>query len=95
MPSAVSKDSQLNVFNVEQMPAQPPGEFQFLRVDANNDCNVHCVYCHNPRTKDVIAADTLRSFFDENVVAFTFFSIVMLGVWAAMLLGPETADAHA
>ena len=62
-------DAQLNVWNLAAMRRQPPRAFESLRVDPNNDCNVHCVYCHNQRSKDIVGADELSAFFQENVVS--------------------------
>lgn len=61
------KDSQLNVYNLDKMRRLPPERFEFLRFDPNNNCNVRCVYCHNHRSSQTIAAEELRAFLDENV----------------------------
>jgi MoaA/NifB/PqqE/SkfB family radical SAM enzyme len=71
----MKKDAQLNVFNAALMRREPPAEFEFLRVDSNNDCNVHCVYCHNPRSKELIPTDELSEFFDENVLSVDHFQL--------------------
>src|SRR2546426_7382460 len=69
------KDSQLNVYNIKQMRAQVPQAFDFIRFDPNNDCNVHCVYCHNPRSKDTVPTEELQSFLDENVESIQNFQL--------------------
>jgi len=90
-PSARSmkKDSQLNVYNFAAMRAQPPLEFDFLRIDSNNDCNVHCVYCHNHRSKDLIPIENLSAFLDENIVSV---DNVQVGCIMEPTLDPRLAD---
>lgn len=63
------KDSQINVHNFSMMRAQQPESFEFIRLDRNNDCNVHCVYCHNHRSSDLIDFAELGQFFESNVIA--------------------------
>jgi MoaA/NifB/PqqE/SkfB family radical SAM enzyme len=53
-------DAQLNVYNIDRMLARPPEHYEFLRVDPNNNCNVHCVYCHNHRSQQVLSSDDVR-----------------------------------
>jgi MoaA/NifB/PqqE/SkfB family radical SAM enzyme len=69
------KDAQLNVYNVKKMRVQAPQEFDFLRFDPNNDCNVHCVYCHNHRSKDLVDAEEFRAFLEENVISVNNFQV--------------------
>jgi MoaA/NifB/PqqE/SkfB family radical SAM enzyme len=69
------KDSQLNVYNLKQMRQLQPESFDFVRFDPNNDCNVHCVYCHNHRSKDAIDTEELRAFLDENVLTIENFQM--------------------
>jgi len=69
------RDAQLNVYNVKQMLAQEPQRFAFLRFDSNNDCNVRCVYCHNHRSKEVVATEDLCTFLERNVIMVENFQI--------------------
>ena len=55
------KDAQLNVYNVERMRRLPAEPYGFLRFDPSNDCNVHCVYCHNHRSKEIVSTDELQA----------------------------------
>jgi MoaA/NifB/PqqE/SkfB family radical SAM enzyme len=71
----MKKDAQLNVYNFAAMRAQPPEAFDFLRIDSNNDCNVHCVYCHNHRSKDLISIEDLSAFLNHNVVSVDNFQV--------------------
>ena len=71
----MKQDAQLNVYNLALMRQQPPEHFGFLRFDPNNNCNVHCVYCHNHRSQDRVALEDLRAFLDENVIGIDNFQI--------------------
>ena len=62
-------DAQLNVYNVAAMLARPRARYEFLRIDSNNNCNVHCVYCHNHRSDVIVPTDTLRTILAERVIA--------------------------
>jgi MoaA/NifB/PqqE/SkfB family radical SAM enzyme len=68
-------DSQLNVYNITKMRTQEPREFDFLRFDSNNDCNVHCVYCHNHRSSDLVDTEEFRAFLKENVIGINNFQV--------------------
>jgi molybdenum cofactor biosynthesis enzyme MoaA len=52
------QDSQLNVYNFESIMQGPPANYEAVRFDPNNTCNLHCVYCHNHRSDGII--DTAR-----------------------------------
>ncbi len=62
-------DAQLNVYNVAAMLERPRARYDFLRIDSNNTCNVHCVYCHNHRSADIVPIETLLAFLGERVIA--------------------------
>ncbi len=64
-PSAVN--AQLNIRNVDFMLDQPRRSFRFLRFDSTNNCNLQCVYCHNPRSKEHMDLEKIRVFFNERV----------------------------
>ena len=57
-------------FNVncqDIMLAKPPLPYGWLRFDSNNDCNLHCAYCHNSRSAEIMELDTFRDFLERNV----------------------------
>jgi len=83
------QDAQLNVYNLAIMRQQHPRRFAFLRVDSNNDCNVHCVYCHNHRSADRLDAADLRAFLEQNVIRVDNFQ---LGCIMEPTLDPRMAD---
>jgi molybdenum cofactor biosynthesis enzyme MoaA len=62
-----AKDSQLNVYNFETLSAREPSDYEYLRFDPNNTCNLHCVYCHNHRSDAVIDAESFREFLHTKV----------------------------
>lgn len=86
---APKKDSQLNISNYEKMLAQPPQAFEWLRFDSNNDCNVHCVYCHNSRSKALISPEELTVFLDRNVEKVENFQV---GCTMEPTLDPRLTD---
>jgi MoaA/NifB/PqqE/SkfB family radical SAM enzyme len=69
------KDAQLNVYNFRAMSEEPPARFAALRFDPNNTCNLHCVYCHNQRSDEIIDAEDLRLFLDTKVVSVNYFQV--------------------
>ena len=85
----MKKDAQLNVYNFATMRAQPPEEFDVLRIDTNNDCNVHCVYCHNHRSKELIPIEDLSAFLEQNIVSVDNFQV---GCIMEPTLDPRLAD---
>ena len=69
------KTIQLNVKNIAAMRRQPPTEYEVIRFDANNNCNVHCVYCHNTRSDDLIDPAEFQSFLEHNVISVDRFQL--------------------
>lgn len=63
----MTKAAQLNVKNIDFMLEQPPRAFEWIRFDSTNDCNLHCVYCHNARSDELMNLDKLQQFLDKNV----------------------------
>jgi molybdenum cofactor biosynthesis enzyme MoaA len=63
----------LNVHNFESWRLKPHQPLAGIRFDANNDCNIHCVYCHIPRSKDLIDFDDFKAFPDEKVDSIDLF----------------------
>lgn len=57
----------MNVHNFKKLRRERPADFECLRFDPNNNCNVQCVYCHNHRNDEVIATDEFARFLDENI----------------------------
>ncbi|MGO9555656.1 MAG: radical SAM protein [Syntrophobacteraceae bacterium] len=61
------KDSQLNVYNFNTLMELPPSDYDYLRFDPNNTCNLHCAYCHNSRSDEVIDMEQFREFLHTKV----------------------------
>lgn len=74
-PPADEKDSQLNVYNYREAIKEPPAHFSAIRFDPNNTCNLHCVYCHNPRSDESVSAQELMDFIDSRVLAVKHFQM--------------------
>lgn len=57
----------LNVNCLEMMLAKPRLTYEWLRFDSNDDCNLHCVYCHNSRSKRLLDPAVFDRFLRDNV----------------------------
>lgn len=68
-------DTQINVLNFGQIRTQPPANHFYIRLDTNFDCNLHCVYCHNPRSKDLLDLVELRDYLEHRVTSVENFQI--------------------
>lgn len=82
-------DSQLNVYNLTKMREATPRVFEFIRFDPNNTCNLRCCYCHNHRSEDVIEAEELSAFIEQNVIRVENFQV---GCIMEPTLDPRLAD---
>src|ERR1700676_3840009 len=71
------------------MRRQPPDSFETVNLDANNDCNLHCVYCHNARSQQLIDTDLLWQFLQENVISVNQFQV---GCGMEPTLDPRLGD---
>ena len=69
------RDAQLNIYNAARLKEEGPQHFEFLRFDSNNDCNVQCVYCHNPRSPDLFDLDDFTAYLRDNVVSLDNFQL--------------------
>jgi MoaA/NifB/PqqE/SkfB family radical SAM enzyme len=66
-------DCQLNVYNFATLQAGAPTKYVALRFDPNNTCNLHCVYCHNHRSNEVIDTAAFSRFVEEKVIGVEMF----------------------
>jgi len=71
MPDAV----QLNVQTAAAILGGAPAAYQMIKLDPNNTCNLHCVYCHIPRSDEVIDLEVFRRFVSERVLGLERFQI--------------------
>jgi MoaA/NifB/PqqE/SkfB family radical SAM enzyme len=85
----MSNEIRFNVFNFEKIVAGPPAYYDVIRFDSNNQCNVHCVYCHNPRSDELIDIERFRSFLSEKVLGVGFFQF---GCQMEPTLDPRLSD---
>ena len=65
----------LNANNIEKMLEFGPRHFSWIGFDSIDNCNLHCVYCHNPRTKKVINLDLLRQFLYSKILCVENFQV--------------------
>jgi Radical SAM superfamily len=61
------QDSQLNCYNFQTVMQNPPANYEVIRFDPNNTCNLHCVYCHNPRSDEQIDGSRFHEFLHTKV----------------------------
>ena len=52
-----------------------PLRYLALRFDSNNDCNLRCVYCHNPRSKEIIDTEAFSLFLHSRVLSVSTFQV--------------------
>jgi len=69
------QDCQLNVYNFETTMQNAPANYAALRFDSNNTCNLHCVYCHNHRSDDVIDDARFHEFLHTKVGSMGVFQV--------------------
>jgi len=77
LPAATNmgKRIQINARNIKQWLGQPPQYFDTILFDPNQDCNVHCAYCHNPRSKELVDTSDFEMFLEESVSAANYFQV--------------------
>jgi MoaA/NifB/PqqE/SkfB family radical SAM enzyme len=68
-------DCQLNVYNFRILQAGPASRYRVLRFDLNNTCNLHCVYCHNDRSDDIIDTEEFSAFLQTKVIETAAFQV--------------------
>lgn len=85
----VVQDGRLRVDNVELMNSKGVRNFNWLRIDANNNCNLKCTYCRVPRSDSNISEAVLSDFLNTKVA-----SVVNLQFGCGMepTLDPRLAD---
>ena len=59
----------LNVSTIDGLRQQAPRAFDWIGFDPIDNCNLHCVYCHNKRTKKSLEIGDLECFLKENVIS--------------------------
>jgi len=65
----------LNANNIDEMLAQSPKAFSWIGFDSIDNCNLHCVYCHNPRTKATIDQSKFEQFVHQRILEIDDFQI--------------------
>jgi MoaA/NifB/PqqE/SkfB family radical SAM enzyme len=80
---------QLGVRNIKRMLGAAPRAFGAIRFDSNNNCNVHCVYCHNQRSEELVDPEDFRAFVEHVVTSVDDFQ---LGCVMEPTLDPRMCD---
>jgi molybdenum cofactor biosynthesis enzyme MoaA len=88
-PTGVVPEFLLNVWNIASMVDRAPRTFGAIRFDSNNNCNVHCVYCHNFRSEELVDTADFRAFLSTAVVSVDDFQI---GCGMEPTLDPRLCD---
>ena len=60
-------DIPLNPSNFQSQKNISARSIDFIRLDPNENCNLRCVYCHNPRSENLIDLSELRQFLNTCV----------------------------
>lgn len=63
------EDGRIRIENFKFMQSQRPRVFKWLRIDANDNCNLKCTYCRIPRSSSLIDPDELKQFLQEKVIS--------------------------
>src|SRR5690242_106971 len=66
---------QLNVHTAAALLARPAAAYQMIKLDPNDTCNLHCVYCHIPRSVQVLDLEVFRRFMHERVLDLESFQV--------------------
>jgi MoaA/NifB/PqqE/SkfB family radical SAM enzyme len=69
------KDYSLNINNVAAALSREPSRFGAIRFDPSNDCNLRCVYCHSPRSHELITFGDFRAFINDKVIETNLFQV--------------------
>lgn len=60
-------DLQLNINTIDGLMEGAPDGHAFVRFDPNENCNLHCVYCHNYRSTRLVEPEALTRFLESRV----------------------------
>jgi MoaA/NifB/PqqE/SkfB family radical SAM enzyme len=61
--------------NFDLFCGRAAASYEIIRFDSNNDCNVHCVYCHNRRSSELVELEAFRAFMNAKVIALEQFQL--------------------
>lgn len=66
---------QVTVLNINGLKFPSPQRFETVLLDTIDTCNLHCLYCHNPRTKQKISLEDLEQFLTTQIKSVINFQI--------------------
>ena len=87
--SEIVQDGRFRFDNVDLMISKGIRTFNWLRIDANNNCNLKCTYCRVPRSTDVIPKEQIEKFLGSYVVSVRH---LQFGCGMEPTLDPRLAD---
>lgn len=61
--------------NINKFKYPAPIDFGLILFDSNLACNLHCVYCHNNRSTEVVSEEDFKTFVDSQVKSIKDFQI--------------------
>lgn len=61
--------------NINTTKFDKPYDFGNLLFDSNDTCNLHCGYCHNPRTLFTVSEEDFKKFIDTQIRSIQTFQI--------------------
>lgn len=61
--------------NINKFKYPSPIDFGMILFDSNLACNLHCVYCHNNRSTEVVNEEDFKSFVNDQVKSIKSFQI--------------------
>lgn len=69
------KQYQINPRSINALKFPQPQFFHTLLLDTTDTCNLHCLYCHNPRSNLKIDLEDFKRFIGEQVAAVSYLQI--------------------
>jgi MoaA/NifB/PqqE/SkfB family radical SAM enzyme len=68
-------DYRISYLNINKIKFPRPQRFEHIRFDPNYNCNLHCVYCHNPRSKEEVREEDFVEFLETQVESIENFQL--------------------
>jgi molybdenum cofactor biosynthesis enzyme MoaA len=79
----------VNVRNIQEFTAQPPRKFTAILFDPINNCNIHCAYCHVPRSAERVEDEMFARFLSSSIIGTRRFQF---GCGMEPTMDPRLAD---
>jgi sulfatase maturation enzyme AslB (radical SAM superfamily) len=59
----------MNISNRTDVMGAEPAHYEWVRIDPNLNCNLHCIYCHNPRSQQVFDLEDIKHILQKAVLS--------------------------